>query len=59
MQTTTIIGLDIARPVFQLHRVQVLLPKPSRAHSMDFWGRTGSRSVVMPYVFVEVNSRSF
>jgi hypothetical protein len=29
------------------------------SRTMDFWGRTGGRSVVLPYVFAEVNSSSF
>ena len=31
--------IDIAQSVLQLHHVQVLCPKPSRAHSMDFRDR--------------------
>jgi hypothetical protein len=54
MQTTSIIGLDIAKSVFQLHRVQVLHPTTAptdRPALMDFWGRISGRSVVLPYVF--------
>src|SRR5271169_2574254 len=29
------------------------------SRTMDFWGRTGGLSVVLPYVFADVNSSSF
>jgi hypothetical protein len=66
MQTTTAIGLSTSPNQFsRLHRVdgQVLrearTDMPSRARSTDFWGLTSGLSVVLPYVFAEVNSSSF
>jgi hypothetical protein len=40
-------------------RSNVFGQSPVITRTMDYWGRTGSLSIVLPYVFADVNSISF
>jgi hypothetical protein len=66
MRPTTTIGLDIAKSVFQVHRVddQVLRPKTALTDrpalvQWIFGAAPVVARFVLPYVFAEVNSSSF
>ena len=47
-------GLDITAPI----RTNVVLQSLALTRTMDFWGRTGGLTIVLPYVAVESSAAS-